>query len=79
MTFVYRRHGRRVAVKVMQLPANALLGQLQPRSNSAPHMAIMETVVSSTISHPNLVQVCAMGADVCNTCAPSCNLRRKMP
>ncbi|WIA35332.1 hypothetical protein OEZ86_003786 [Tetradesmus obliquus] len=50
-------HGRRVAVKVMQLPANALLGQLQPRSNSAPHMAIMETVVSSTISHPNLVQV----------------------
>uniref|UniRef100_A0A383W883 Protein kinase domain-containing protein n=1 Tax=Tetradesmus obliquus TaxID=3088 RepID=A0A383W883_TETOB len=50
-------HGRRVAVKVMQLPANALLGQPQPRSNSAPHMAIMETVVSSTISHPNLVQV----------------------
>jgi hypothetical protein len=47
-----------VAVKVMHLPANALLGQQQQgRSNSAPHMAIMETVVSSTISHPNLVQV----------------------
>jgi hypothetical protein len=50
-------HGKRVAVKVMQLPANALLGQAAPRANSAPHMAIMETVVSSTISHPNLVQV----------------------
>jgi hypothetical protein len=48
-----------VAVKVMHLPANALLGQQQQgRSSSAPHMAIMETVVSSTISHPNLVQVC---------------------
>jgi hypothetical protein len=56
------RHGKRVAVKVMQLPANALLGQGQPRANSAPHMAIMETVVSSTISHPNLVQVRERGA-----------------
>jgi hypothetical protein len=42
----------------MELPANALLGAQQPtRANSVPHMAIMETVVSSTISHPNLVQV----------------------
>ncbi|WIA15154.1 hypothetical protein OEZ85_001840 [Tetradesmus obliquus] len=78
-------HGKRVAVKVMQLPASALLGtaqedqqqqqqqqqanglspddqqrrrrtqQLQP--NSPPHMAIMETVVSTQLSHPNVVQV----------------------
>jgi hypothetical protein len=41
----------------MQLPANALLGQQQAWGSAAPHMAIMETVVSSTISHPNLVQV----------------------
>ncbi|KAF6240407.1 kinase-like domain-containing protein [Scenedesmus sp. NREL 46B-D3] len=77
-------HGKRVAVKVMQLPATVLLGssreeqqqqqeqqldglnpeeqqrrrrtqQLQP--NSPPHMAIMETVVSTQLSHPNVVQV----------------------
>jgi hypothetical protein len=29
--------------------------QLQP--NSPPHMAIMETVVSTQLSHPNVVQV----------------------
>lgn len=81
--------GKRVAVKVMQLPASALLdpgeqlstehagqqsnGQQQPQEesaaerrrrlqrqkqqNSAPHMAIMEAVVSSTMCHPNVVQV----------------------
>jgi hypothetical protein len=73
--------GKRVAVKVMQLPANALLepqhkelkqspnqqldaDELQRRrrarqvqQNSPPHMAIMEAVVSSTMSHPNVVQV----------------------
>jgi hypothetical protein len=76
-------HGKRVAVKVMQLPANALLEpqqdaaeQLQGRPDqpsttpaealsrrrcrlqlNPPHMAIMEAVVSSTMSHPNVVQV----------------------
>ncbi|KAF8060547.1 D-xylose 1-dehydrogenase NADP(+) 2 [Scenedesmus sp. PABB004] len=78
--------GKRVAVKVMQLPANALLGPqsgglceaeaasssgggdggadaLQRRRRarqlrcSPPHMAIMEAVLSSTMSHPNVVQV----------------------
>eukprot|EP00878_Enallax_costatus_P014233 GHUV01014888.1.p1 GENE.GHUV01014888.1~~GHUV01014888.1.p1 ORF type:complete len:340 (+),score=71.65 GHUV01014888.1:695-1714(+) len=57
-------HGKRVAVKVMQLPANALLddspgalSQIRQHHNSSSHMAIMETVVSSTMSHPNVVQV----------------------
>lgn len=70
-------HGKRVAVKVMQLPANALMdvqdqeqdAQLSSaeerrrrcakalQQNSPPHMAIMETVVSSTMSHPNVVTV----------------------
>ncbi|KAF8060546.1 RPL6 [Scenedesmus sp. PABB004] len=77
-------HGKRVAVKVMQLPATALLVPAaaaddgadapddglgaeaaatrrrrarQLEQNSPPHMAIMETVVSSTMSHPNVVQV----------------------
>jgi hypothetical protein len=78
--------GKRVAVKVMHLPANALLGPqgaelaanraaekpgdaenpelLRQRrrarvmqQNSAPHMAIMEAVLSSAMSHPNVVQV----------------------
>jgi hypothetical protein len=71
--------GKRVAVKVMHLPANALL-EPPPRGAAAaaatagsgpsgrrrrksgrieesPHMAIMEAVVSSTMSHPNVVQV----------------------
>eukprot|EP00879_Flechtneria_rotunda_P020363 GHRR01021415.1.p1 GENE.GHRR01021415.1~~GHRR01021415.1.p1 ORF type:complete len:591 (+),score=196.37 GHRR01021415.1:254-1774(+) len=75
-------HGKRVAVKVMQLPANALgdhpmesthvqfenstkltLQEWQQRQRAhqqqhkSPHMAIVETVVSSTMSHPNVVQV----------------------
>lgn len=79
--------GKRVAVKIMQLPANALLGPVndkqraseqqqekgsqqdavqerqrqrlarQKQQNSPPHMAIMEAVLSSTMSHPNVVQV----------------------
>jgi len=76
--------GKKVAVKVMQLPANAmfepqLLGTeaaaaeqpgrtdsaelrrrrrvRQQQQNSSPHMAIMEAVLSSTMSHPNCVQV----------------------
>lgn len=77
--------GKRVAVKIMQLPASALLGPIEDcpfssdgqqdnsacqdgalparqrlkrkQQNSCPHMAIMETVVSSTMSHPNVVQV----------------------
>jgi hypothetical protein len=83
--------GKRVAVKVMHLPANALLGsqgaelaananQVSEKpgdsgdpelvrqrrrarvmqQNSAPHMAIMEAVLSSAMSHPNVVQVCAV-------------------
>jgi hypothetical protein len=59
------RHGKRVAVKVMQLPANSLLGQQQQqqqqqpgaRTSSLPAMAISEAVLSSSLSHPNLVQV----------------------
>lgn len=85
-------HGKRVAVKVMQLPADALLNpgeqlsmehqqqgdrqqqqqpgpqteeeeslverrrrlQRQRQQNSRPHMAIMEAVVSSAMSHPNV-------------------------
>lgn len=56
-------HGKRVAVKVMQLPADVLLNDSPSATsqmrqhNSTPHMAIMETVVSSTTSHPNIVQV----------------------
>jgi serine/threonine protein kinase len=80
--------GKRVAVKMMQLPASALLdpgdqlstdhqlspGQQQQRphteaesvaerrrrlqrqkqQNSPPHMAIMEAVVSSAMTHPNV-------------------------
>ncbi|KAF6253981.1 hypothetical protein COO60DRAFT_363306 [Scenedesmus sp. NREL 46B-D3] len=80
--------GKRVAVKVMHLPANALLGLqgaeiaavaslaadrsgdasnpelLRQRrrarvlqQNSAPDMAMMEAVLSSAMSHPNIVQV----------------------
>lgn len=60
-------HGKRVACKIMQLPASgpfanqddrapaALMAQNQ--ANSPPHMAIMEAVLSSTVSHPNVVQV----------------------
>jgi len=61
--------GKRVAVKVMHLNANALLAaeglpglgaeqqqqlQRQKQQNSPPHMAIMEAVVSSTMCHPNV-------------------------
>eukprot|EP00775_Hariotina_reticulata_P008079 gene8079-8273_t len=74
--------GKRVAVKVMQLPADALLEPQQDAAEQVqggadqlskppgirsrrrsrgqqnpPHMAIMEAVVSSTMSHPNVVQV----------------------
>jgi hypothetical protein len=93
--FLAMWRGKRVAVKVMQLPASALLdpqeklttehqpqqqqqqeGQQSPgeagqqqelsaqerrrrlqrkkQQNSPPHMAIMEAVVSSTMSHPNV-------------------------
>jgi hypothetical protein len=56
-----RRHGKRVAVKVMQLHANALLGQQQHgpggRSGLLPSMVISEAVLISSLSHPNLVQV----------------------
>jgi hypothetical protein len=57
-------HGKRVACKIMQLPASgpfasqgerapaALMAQNQ--ANSPPHMAIMEVVLSSTVSHPNV-------------------------
>jgi hypothetical protein len=95
--------GKRVAAKVMHLPANALLGLqgaelaananqvsdkpgdaenpdlLKQRrrarvmqQNSAPHMAIMEAVLSSAMSHPNVVQV---GFHVCMHGSPvgSCN------
>jgi hypothetical protein len=74
--------GKRVAVKVMHLQNNTLLGssdqsarhsqdeadrqqqeqqqeqlqrlQRQREQNSPPHMAVMEAVVSSTMSHPNV-------------------------
>lgn len=64
--------GKTVAVKIMQLPASALFepldasdesqgarrrGRQGHKSNSPPHMAIMEAVLSSTLSHPNVVQV----------------------
>ena len=64
--------GKQVAVKVMHLNSNALLPsealpglnpeeqerrQRQRQQNSPPHMAIMEAVVSSTMSHPKVVQV----------------------
>jgi hypothetical protein len=60
-------HGKRVACKIMQLPATgpfssctdeapaALMAQNQ--ANSPPHMAIMEAVLSSTVSHPNVSAV----------------------
>ncbi|KIY91594.1 hypothetical protein MNEG_16370 [Monoraphidium neglectum] len=76
--------GKKVAVKVMQLPADALLDHSETlglqaggyghagagaarrrgrgkagRQGAAPHMAIMEAVLSSTMSHPNVVQVAA--------------------
>eukprot|EP00775_Hariotina_reticulata_P007113 gene7113-7327_t len=55
--------GKRVAVKVMQLPASALLlgttvaGDGQRLGQQFPHMAIVETVISRAMSHPNVVQV----------------------
>jgi serine/threonine protein kinase len=52
--------GRCVALKVVQLPACAagdgdddLSFALQTRE----HMAVMEAVISATMSHPNVVQV----------------------
>lgn len=62
--------GKRVAVKVMHLQNNALMSgdgppagantpqqeqlERQKHQNSPPQMAIMEAVVSSTMSHPNV-------------------------
>ncbi|KAI8470186.1 MAG: hypothetical protein J3K34DRAFT_521543 [Monoraphidium minutum] len=71
--------GKKVAVKVMHLPANALIdmqpdgttggggggggGRARRRSKrGTPHMAIMEAVLSSAMSHPNVVQVRGAGA-----------------
>lgn len=58
-------HNKRVAIKIMQLPASCPFasGQKDPQpaalmaqnqANSPPHMAIMEAVLSSTVSHPNV-------------------------
>jgi hypothetical protein len=70
---VYRAtwRGRVVAVKVLHLPAHGVLtaGQSQPPAGrfgeaagslslqSHERMAVMEAVVSTTMSHPNIVQV----------------------
>lgn len=57
-------HGKRVACKIMQLPATGFFSSSEPgapgalmaqnQANSPPHMAIMEAVLSSTVSHPNV-------------------------
>lgn len=55
--------GKTVAVKIMQLPASTGLlpgSTLATRcraANSPPNMAIMEAVLSSAMSHPNVIQV----------------------
>jgi hypothetical protein len=60
---VYRAiwRGRCVAVKVVQLPAEAIDPGRDPCSDAAlltrERMAVMEAVVSITMSHPNIVQV----------------------
>jgi hypothetical protein len=60
---VYRAiwRGRCIAVKVVQLPAEAIDPGRDPCSDAAlltrERMAVMETVVSITMSHPNIVQV----------------------
>jgi hypothetical protein len=62
---VYKALWRRrcVAVKVLQLPATAGNGDASPWAGVArvsshrEKMAVMETVVSTTMSHPNIVQV----------------------
>jgi hypothetical protein len=70
-------HGKRVACKIMQLPATGPFGAQEDRTpsalmaqnaaNSAPHMAIMEAVVSSTVSHPN-VNLCGRAAALAGCC-----------
>jgi hypothetical protein len=60
---VYRAiwRGRCVAVKVVQLPAEAIEPGRDPCSDAVlltrERMAVMEAVVSITMSHPNIVQV----------------------
>ncbi|KAF8060070.1 AMSH1 [Scenedesmus sp. PABB004] len=62
---VYKALWRRrcVAVKVLQLPASAGSGDVAPWmgigrvSSHREKMAVMEAVVSTTMSHPNIVQV----------------------
>jgi serine/threonine protein kinase len=64
---VYKALWRRrcVAVKVLQLPATVGNSDASPWAGVArvsshrEKMAVMETVVSTTMSHPNIVQVSA--------------------
>jgi serine/threonine protein kinase len=69
---VYKALWRRrcVAVKVLQLPATAGNSDASPwagvarESSHREKMAVMETVVSTTMSHPNIVQVRAAAPQV---------------
>lgn len=57
---VYRAvwSGRCVAVKQLHLPADVMGGAMAGAVRSREQMAVMEAVVSITMSHPNIVQVC---------------------
>lgn len=74
-------HGKRVACKIMQLPASGPFGSQEERApaalmaqnqaNSPPHMAIMEAVLSSTVSHPNVSRH-SIAQHPSSCCAQSC-------
>jgi serine/threonine protein kinase len=77
---VYKALWRRrcVAVKVLQLPATAGGSDVTPWAGVArvsshrEKMAVMETVVSTTMSHPNIVQVRAAALLCMALCCCGC-------
>lgn len=69
---VYRAvwRGRCVALKVVQLPAGLadVDSDLSTALKARERMAVMEAVVSVTMSHPNIVQVSVCGWSCCYCC-----------